>query len=153
MHNWNDRNSNMAKIIVKNHKSDQVLYLISWKQICVIYINNIFVLFFVVLKNFFLCIKSRIDKKIGTTRQKIVRQFCVLSSNADNLNCHEKNGMECYDNKSVCPQTQNPELGEHKFIMIKVMSFFYLIKRYFMKILIFHSLLKFKNNFFTFLHL
>lgn len=111
----------MAKIVEKYKKSDdKILNLISYKQIIQIYVQSLLIVFYIMLKNFVLLIKSQFDKKLGATRQKFMRNFHVLSSNADSSNCKQSNGLKSHDNPSICPGTQNPSLGEHKYIKVKV---------------------------------
>jgi hypothetical protein len=117
MHNSNNREQIMAKIIVKQHKNDKILQLISWKEIIQIYFQSLLILVYIVVRNALLSIKNYCDKRFGATRQKFVRQFYVLSSNTAD-NCNGSNAAS--NNKAICPATQNPELGEHKYIKIKV---------------------------------
>lgn len=110
----------MAKIVKKHQKGDKILCLISWKQIFQIYVQSLLIVFYIVLKNLLLFVKNQFDKRLGATRKKLMKNFYVLSSNADNSNNRQYNGVKFYSNRSICPGTQNSDFGEHKYMKVKV---------------------------------
>jgi hypothetical protein len=110
----------MANIIDKFISSgENMLQLISWKEILQIYLHSVVIAFYILLKNIFKYFQRKFDKHFGATRQKIerLRQLSMLSMSAGN-------GVErkkIVDSKSICPCTLTTRLGVHKYIKIKVM--------------------------------
>lgn len=114
------RTLRMARIIGKHSKNDNIMYSISLQECFVIYIQSLIIGIYVLFKNSVYYIKSYVDKKFGVSRQKIIRKLNVLSSITDKSLKHKINGTENYLNRSITPGTHKSDLGEHKFIRIKV---------------------------------
>ena len=120
MFNLTKRTSRMARIIGGNSKKDSIVQSISVHEIIVIYIQSLIIGIYVLFRNSVFYIKSYVDKKFGVSRQRIIRKFNVLSSIADKSSKNRINGTKKYLNRSITPGTHRSDLGEHKFIRIKV---------------------------------
>lgn len=107
----------MAKVIQRRKQSDDVLQLISLKEIVQIYIQSFVFILYVQCKKFLDIFKNYFDKKLNVTKNIFERQFRVLSVN--NNNSKERRAVQC-DNQSVCPETFTSQIGVHKYIKIKV---------------------------------
>lgn len=105
----------MARIIQKSDGED-VLEVVKWQELFVIYVQSIFFNFFIVCKNVLLSLKRYFDNRFAPTRQHITDKFPALSL----IGSSEAKVLK--DQRSIaCPrQLMEPQLGHHKYIKLKV---------------------------------
>lgn len=106
----------MARLIQRSDGED-VLELVKWKELLVIYIQSVIFSLFIVCKNILLSLKQYFGKRFAPTRQHIVEKFPALS-----LIGSVEARVSAKDQRSIaCPrQLMEPRLGLHKYIKLKV---------------------------------
>lgn len=105
----------MARIIRKRDGKD-VLEVVKWQEFVVIYVQSVFYNFFIVCKNVLLSLKRYFDKRFAPTRQHIAQKFPALS-----LIRGGETKVPEHQQSTACPlQLMDPQLGNHKFMKLKV---------------------------------
>lgn len=107
----------MARVIQKIGGKD-VLEVVKWQELVVIYVQSFIFNFFIVFKNVLFALKQYFENRIGPTRQNIVHKFPALSligSGEVKVSKHQQ------QESIACPrQLMDVQLGNHKYIKLKV---------------------------------
>jgi hypothetical protein len=103
----------MARVIQRNCGKD-VLEVVKWREIFVIYVQSVILNLFAVVKNVLIALKRRLDP----TRQNFIHKFPALSL----IGSSEVKVQTQQQQQSIaCPrQLMDPQLGNHKYIKLKV---------------------------------
>jgi hypothetical protein len=106
----------MARIVEKNCGKD-VLEVMKWQDCVVIYVHSVVLNLLIVFKNILLSLKRYFDNQIGPTRQNIVHKFPALSL----IGSGEAKVPQQQHQPIACPpQLMDLQLGNHKYIKLKV---------------------------------
>ena len=102
--------------MIKKGAGKDVLEVVKWKQILVIYVRCVILNYFIVCKNVLWSVKSYFDNRIGSTRQHIAQKFPALS-----LMKSVEASAASNQQSLACPQQLlDPQLGQHKYMKLKV---------------------------------
>jgi hypothetical protein len=103
----------MARVIQRNCGKD-VLEVVKWREILVIYVQSVILNLFAVVKNGLIALKRRLDP----TRQNFIHKFPALSL----IGSSEVKIQSQQQQQSIaCPrQLMDQQLGNHKYIKLKV---------------------------------
>jgi hypothetical protein len=105
----------MARVIQKSSGND-VLEVVRWQELLVIYVQSVIVNLFIVIKNVLLSFKNYFDRRLAPTRRHIAHKFPALSL----IGKGEAEASQ-HQRPVACPhQLMDAQLGNHKFIKLKV---------------------------------